>query len=89
MLTTGSLFDILMIKIFVPYYKHITIVNYGSRVIILTTLDSRMTLQVVTSITIVILTTLEVSVMLQENIYIVQAGNTKGGRITVPLTSLD
>jgi len=42
-------------------------------------LDSRMTLQVVASLTIVILTTLEVSFMLQENMYIVQAGNIKRG----------
>ncbi len=69
------------------YYKHITIVNYDSRVITLTTLDSRMTLQIVSSITIVILTTVEVSVVLQENMYIVQAGNIKRGSITVPLTS--
>ena len=44
------------------YYKHITIVNDDSRVIILT-------LQVVASPTIVILKTLEVSFMLLENIY--------------------
>jgi hypothetical protein len=44
------------------YYKHITIVNDNSRVI-------RMTLQVATSPTILILMTLEVSFMPPENIY--------------------
>jgi hypothetical protein len=44
------------------YYKHITIVNDDSRVI-------WMMLQVVATTTIVILTTLEVSFMLLENIY--------------------
>ncbi len=44
------------------YYKHITIVNDDFRVV-------RMTLQVVASPMIVILTTLEVSFTLLENIY--------------------
>jgi len=44
------------------YYKHITIINYNSRVI-------RMALQAVVSPMIVILTTLEVSFTLLGNIY--------------------
>jgi hypothetical protein len=55
-----------------PYglcYKHITIVNDDSRTVILTTLDSRMMLQVVASPMIIILITLEVSFRLLENIY--------------------
>jgi hypothetical protein len=51
------------------YYKHITIVNHDSRVVILMTLNSRMTLQAVASPTTVILMAPEISFTLLENMY--------------------